>query len=483
MTQPQTHYTFLGLDLSASPEAIRRELERLAQRADVLAYTAPQESREIWSRIRQVQHDLLSSRERRQAYDLAMLRSGGRQPDVQPAPAAVVPPPTPTPSRRVPPVSARRAETPLMPVAPAAPPPRRVRKRNDRGVLLALGAVVALALLGGVLLAALRTTPSARPLEPGLALLDGPARPGHGYASGERIVLRWTAIPGASRYRLQVATRRSGQSLAGAWAHAQTITTRATSHAITVIGPQSYIWRVRARVHRAWTPYAKPVGFSVQPPHVALPVRLSARRESARVPGPVRLCWAAVPGAIDYRLQVDGMRPLQTTGTCAVARLRAGKHRWRVRAIVRAAGPYVGPPSSGAFTIARKVAPKPRARAAAHAASRAANATHSGGSARTTGAAIAQAQAPRSAIPAGYAVRPNSSAATYRPSAGTQPQIPAPRPPPPPPAPTSSPPGPAPAPSPATRHGFQSPSPSPVVRSAPPVPPGSSSPSWHGGHH
>ena len=137
----------------------------------------------------------------------------------------------------------------------------------------------------------------------------------------------WSAVPGADRYHLYVI----GQAAKNPVVDDDKITTNAYAR----LGRGSYIvgrvnlygwrWRVRARVHGVWTGWSEERRFEVEPldtdctssPDVrtgeavggtlVAPGLISPAPDTVfeHFPRTTTLAWAVVPGAAQYRIEVD----------------------------------------------------------------------------------------------------------------------------------------------------------------------------------
>lgn len=317
----RTHYDVLGLNLSASPSAIRAALQRLIRQADELAYHDAAASAALWERIRQIQRDLLAGHARRASYDLALLHAA--------------PPPVPAAEQDELPPPAARVETPVS-------ARRKVHRAAALPAALVAGLVLLLAAASALSLVRHPQTP-----RPPVALLYSGV-PVH---SGQAVHLRWSRVSHATRYRIAILSGRAAS--AREWYRAHVISTRRTAVILPVIGSQLYRYRLAARVGGRWTRWDHAQRFVVLPPLVARPIALRVRGTTHRS---ALLCWHAVPHAVAYRLRVRGARARRVNGTCAWVPAHPGRHGWRVAALVRGTRTYVGPFAGGQFAIR----PRPR---------------------------------------------------------------------------------------------------------------------------
>lgn len=272
MARIDNHYDFLGLEVSASVREIRQALDVVGLEADALLHISPERSFELWERIRQIRHDLLEDRKRRQEYDTALLAANPSMaqephlfqldPHVHRALLqARSPQPAPKPTR----TSSQPAErrSPLLYIVGVA------------GALAVAAALAAAVLLG----------PKGQPAQSPVAVAPGrltehPVPSGNGSSARRLVHLRWAAVRGASRYRVQIASG-SGQVGAAIFAHPMVIAeTGSTDYTLQVSPNRLYAWRVQVYVRGRWTPYSPGHYFFVAASHVhrTAPHRPATRR-------------------------------------------------------------------------------------------------------------------------------------------------------------------------------------------------------------
>lgn len=325
----ETHYEVLGLDPSAPSQTVRTAVDRLAEEANALAYSAPNQASRLWERVHQIDADLLAGEARRAAYD------------------------------RMLPAAGPRAEGPIVPerLAMSAPPavhrvsPAR-REPSAFWLALAGGAAVLLAAAAAALLVH-APSPSRGQHAAAMALFASGARRGNGYASGQQVTLHWNAVRGAARYGVQVATSSRAMS-DSALARLPRRIISTTRHALRwrVVGAQIYYWRVRPYVGGRWKPYSAWHTFIVARPVVGIPSLLTPENGAMRVARHVTLCWLTVPNSVGYRLRVDGMPARTLSSTCSTIAVRPATYTWSVAAQVRGVQVYTGPYSDKAsFTV------------------------------------------------------------------------------------------------------------------------------------
>ncbi|MBV9279344.1 MAG: hypothetical protein JOZ41_04615, partial [Chloroflexi bacterium] len=137
------HYRALGLPIDAPRGDVEAGVERLSERAATLVYSSPEQSHALWERIRRIREDLLSSDERRAAYDQALRQALSAQ-TLQDIQATVPVVASPRPEEQRPPT--RRVE-------------RRERRREGAAWLVAAACIALLLLATGLVLARSGRTP------------------------------------------------------------------------------------------------------------------------------------------------------------------------------------------------------------------------------------------------------------------------------------------------------------------------------------
>jgi len=191
-----------------------------------------------------------------------------------------------------------------------------------------------------------RSTPTAASVTLALAQ-TGPTQ-GSDFVSNERVHLHWTEVQGTPFYRLQVVIAHGGRRHASFRHPLLTTLVSQSAYSLPVLGAQRYYWRVQAFVDGRWQPYSKPRHFTVQQPVVGSPAPRTPRSGSHIVRGSIKLCWAAIPGAIGYEVRVVPHGASVVTETCETVALPAGTYRWSVAAFVQGARVYTGPYSAWA---------------------------------------------------------------------------------------------------------------------------------------
>jgi len=338
------HYHLLGVDVSAPRQVVQTAVDRLAERANALAYSSPERSSELWNRIHIIKTDLLSGDKQRSAYDHSLLSA---------VPAIVYRPVAPPP---VPASVVHRAG------------PRRTdfawRRLGWAGVMLA--AVMASAI------AFFAYKPGGRNPAHAVAMAlasSGPHR-GAAFVSGQRVNLSWTAVPGATRYLVQIAASPHAlrHAALSAYPH-RSLVTRRNAARWPVIGAQLYYWRVRPYVGGRWGTYTRWQRFAVAQPVIGTPTLLRPLDGVTSFARHMTLCWSAVRGGVGYRLQIRGMALRSSTRTCDTVEVRPGTYRWTVAAQARGVRMYQGAYAPWAvFTVlpkpvlvAQRMAPRKRA--------------------------------------------------------------------------------------------------------------------------
>ncbi|MBV9279435.1 MAG: serine/threonine protein kinase [Chloroflexi bacterium] len=249
--------------------------------------------------------------------------------------------------------------------APMSPQGRASRTGGDvragRGLALA---ICALALVFGPMALLLSRGPSSQharafSLLPAALSMSGP-RSQDLYVSGGTVTLRWTGVPHARVYRLQLAALSSRPHPADFGHPLRTDLVESTSRTVRVVGRQAYSWRVQALVDGRWGPYTAAKDFTVAPPAVGTPRLLSPQDGASSGAARVRLCWSHVAGADGYRVRVTGLRAVGARSTCIWLPVRPQTYSWSVSAYVQGAGLYSGRPSARRrFTVRRPPSPAP----------------------------------------------------------------------------------------------------------------------------
>lgn len=343
MPAEHNHYQKLGLEPDAPAELIEAALWRLVDRAVALAYTSPERSDALWEEIRAVRRDLLSGDDKRRHYNRSLLDARDVTGHDEMLPLE------PVQDDAIASQSVRPHRSP-----PALPIASRQRRRLGRTVDGAVGAGLAAALVA----AALHPWSAIQPSVPAaLALSSSGPREGHGYMSGERILLHWSHVSGAVVYRLRIAAlpdlipAREALQIAG-----RTHLIDHTSYRLRVVGAQFYYWQVQVYADGKWQTPSEPRLFAVSRPQVAVPAARTPARARRSASHTVRLCWSAVPGAAGYTLRLSGAAaPQQVSGTCRTERLGPGRYTWQVAARSRGIRVYQGSFSSvSRFTVAAR---------------------------------------------------------------------------------------------------------------------------------
>lgn len=342
---PPNHYQQLGLDMSADTVTVRQAVDHLATEADRLAFVSPEESRAVWTHVRQIKRDLLSGSERRYAYDRMLLSF--LPPEVGSA-DAFAPPPIPLSDR---PTSAIRATAPLQQRTPL---PAIVILR---GVAVAL----LLALLGTFLLHQYFSEPHGS-LKAGRLREGGSGKPP--FPSGKVITLRWNRVPHASMYGVEIATVLTDPSDKVVFQHhPRSYFTTATNFRLQVVGPQLYYWRIQSLVSSVWAAYTPSHHFAVSAPHPQPPRLLLPLDGATESTQHVRMCWSGVSNAVVYRLRISRLGMVSVRNRCVALALQPGAYTWAVATGLHAARLVVGPyAAASAFAVAKPptATPTPR---------------------------------------------------------------------------------------------------------------------------
>jgi hypothetical protein len=339
VTAVDNHYEFLGLEPSASQEAIEAAVEHVSEQAITLVYTSPQRSSDLWERIRQMRRDLLATPEGRQVYDEALLRrqemtgearmaSAGTTHVFRPAEAA-----TPVPVTGPAPVATRVAFSPM--------PEEEQSRAIAWPYALVAAAAVFVAVVGALLAHDPGVSPARKPVAMTLSQLGSVY--GSKFVSGHSITLAWTKVPHASVYHLQIVTAPGDPSDSVVFAHGSTtVSVSSPQYHLKVTGQQLYYWRVQALVGGLWQRYTPSRHFAVARPQITRPVALAPVTGSGKGGKHVRLCWSPVRGATGYRLRVQGQRTRTVQGTCITLSVRPRTYHWSVAALVKGVGVYTG---------------------------------------------------------------------------------------------------------------------------------------------
>ncbi|MEA2236102.1 MAG: hypothetical protein QOC81_826 [Thermoanaerobaculia bacterium] len=147
------------------------------------------------------------------------------------------------------------------------------------------------------------------------------------------VTFKWSAVQGASRYKLYVAEANNSGDLAG--------TTTATS--LTTLVPQGTLtwWVVTTFAGCPDVTSAKGTFTSGTQTTCGTAATLSSPADGATVTSPVTLSWSAVTGASGYRLwlSVNGSSPIlaarttSATSTSAQVQLPSGSDEWYVETL------------------------------------------------------------------------------------------------------------------------------------------------------
>lgn len=220
------------------------------------------------------------------------------------------------------------------------------RGRSRRFVLL----WTAMSIIGGVLVALLLVTifprtsyfgKSPRPVH--ISLSNSGIYHGADYLSGQTAFLQWSAVRGATFYRLQIAAPQVAGDDFNVFQHPlRTVVLRSTQYSLMVLGAQEYEWRVQAEVHGTWTLFTPARHFTVAAPVIGQPVLTMVPTGHDRGARTVQLCWSSVRGAGGYQLQIQGQVRFRTHETCARVWFDPGSYVWSVAALVRGVHIYVG---------------------------------------------------------------------------------------------------------------------------------------------
>ena len=110
-------------------------------------------------------------------------------------------------------------------------------------------------------------------------------------ASAGKAALSWTAVSGATQYRIYRRDNAGGSW--SSWSMVKRLTSGTAWNDTDVVGGKQYKYEVRAYVGSAWTDYSNAVAVSIPAPPV-----LTATATT----GKIKLSWTAVSGATQYRI-------------------------------------------------------------------------------------------------------------------------------------------------------------------------------------
>lgn len=333
-------FAWLGLSADTGRDDIDDALRRVEWRATMLADQSPDRARALLARVREVRRDLLGEDEIRDIPDMPLQATSDTW-------------------------SMRVGPAPQQPSQPVAPPAGRHRRWITGGLDAAVAATVILAILGALV----HPWPGGASSPRGrLAAAVPIAGSGHPYRSGRQVTLRWSSVPGAEQYRLELAhssTLAAPDTIideAG-----QEIRTTQTRYVLRVVGPRFYYWRVRAIAGSTRTRRSSAQVFSVDRPRPGIP--LPRRSSIVAPPGRVQLCWSSVSGTQSYLLWLHGhTHVVAARHSCLGLLLSRGRYRWAVAARVQGVRNYAGPYSPKSTVVVRR--PRPVARRHAHRSSR-----------------------------------------------------------------------------------------------------------------
>lgn len=243
----------------------------------------------------------------------------------------------PSEAAHVPPDSART----IAPVTALVP----TLEAKSRAIAWPYAFVAAAAVFAVVVGSLLERGPGPSPTRKPVAMMlsQRGATSGSKFVSGRLVTLKWTEIPHASDYQLQVATAPGDPSDAVVFGgESNTISIRATQYHLLVTGQQFYYWRVKALVASHWLPYTRSRHFAVAKPRIDQPVAMAPVTGIGRGGKHARLCWTPVKNAVAYRVRIYGQRTRTVRGTCVTLSVQPRTYRWSVAALVKGVGTYTG---------------------------------------------------------------------------------------------------------------------------------------------
>jgi len=235
------HYAFLGLHAGASQAELERAVRQAEQHADALAYASHADSAHAWARIRQVKTDLLSSPERRHAYDRSLV---------------YVPPSRHVFLSTVEGSSAvgQPGRTVPVDVAPSFRPSSHRAPWALQALITGTSAVALTAVGLALVLDNSHSPLQGIPQATGLGISG--AHIGNAFASGHDVTLKWHDVAGDSLYHLQFATlplHGANSEVASRVVH--TVNVHGTQFVMHIHGQQRYAWRIAALVNGHWSAF------------------------------------------------------------------------------------------------------------------------------------------------------------------------------------------------------------------------------------
>lgn len=288
-----------------------------------------------------MRRDLLATPEGRQVYDEALIRRKEMARERRVATASVDQVWRPSADAKTIPIPIPTSNS-ASPLTAFAPMPEDDR---GRGVAWPYALIAAAAVFVAVVGALLAHGPGASPTRRPVAMTLSQVGAVHGskFVSGGSITLAWTKVLHASVYRLQIAAVPGDPSDAVVFAHgSRAVLVAVPRYRLKVKGQQWYYWRVQALVGGLWLRYTPSSHFAVAKPGIAQPVALAPVTGVSKGGKHARLCWSRVPGAVAYRLRVQGQSVRTVHGTCVTLSLRPRTYHWSVAALVKGAGLYTG---------------------------------------------------------------------------------------------------------------------------------------------
>lgn len=223
--------------------------------------------------------------------------------------------------------------------------PSRTLRQPATSVLRIAGALMAVVLVAAAGIAILHrsSSPKHSPPAPPMALRVTGSQHGSLFDSGQTVILAWTTVPGASSYRLQVATWPGDPTDATVFRHPlRTVLIHGTRAALKVLGAQTYYWRVQVETSGLWHEFTRSTHFGVARPAIGTPRLLRPANQASQTAGRVTLCWRPVKGAAGYKVWISGRRPQSVKGTCTRLSVTARTYTWKVAASVRGTRVYRG---------------------------------------------------------------------------------------------------------------------------------------------
>ncbi len=168
-----------------------------------------------------------------------------------------------------------------------------------------------------------------------LAAVSGLRLVGSAPVSGSDVILAWSPVVGADRYRVRITASSDGKT--------STFATSRPRYAFrNAAGQQSFVWMASAHTSNGWTPFSPARTFIVRAPRVGVPALIRPTDKQISHTKNVTFCWLAVTDARGYLLRA-GTLTVHTLNRCHLMTLGYGKYAWTVTAQVQGTRLYTGP--------------------------------------------------------------------------------------------------------------------------------------------